>query len=90
MLVFLHFFEVNLHCSFGVASGSTGVVDELVKFVETHPAGIEPKDKQHALNEVRLSRTIGTHNAGKVAMKGPDNLPSCVRFEVFQDEMVDY
>lgn len=49
------FFEVHLNSSPGVACRCAGVMNELVEFVQPHPAGIEAEDEQHALDEIGLA-----------------------------------
>ena len=63
-------------------------MDELVQFVEAHPAGVESEDEQHALNQVRLARAVGSHHASEIAVELADDLPPCVGFEILKHHVV--
>lgn len=65
-------------------------MNQLIEFVEPHPAGAEPKDKEHALNEIRLPRTIWPHDACEVMVELANNLCVRVGFEVLQHHVVNY
>lgn len=65
-------------------------MDELVEFVETHPAGVEAEDEEHTLDEIGLARPIWTYHTCEVAVEFTNHLSSCVRLEVLQHHVVDH
>ena len=60
-----------------------------MQLIESHPTGIEPKDKKHTFDEIGLTRTIGSDNGSEIFMERSDLLSSSIRLEIFQDEMVN-
>ena len=78
-----------LHRGLGNVHGGARFVDELVELVEPHPTGTEAKDEKHALDEVRLARTVRPHHARETAVERTDHLPPRVRLEVLKHHVVD-
>ena len=60
-----------------------------MQLIESHPTRIEPKNEKHALDQIRLSRSIGTYDGSKVLVEWPDLLSACIGFEIFQNQVID-
>jgi hypothetical protein len=64
-------------------------VNELMQFIESHPAGIKSKNEEHTLNEIGLAGTVGSDNGSEIFMKRANFLGACIRFEIFQDHVIN-
>jgi hypothetical protein len=57
-------------------------MDELSQFWQPHPAGGITKYEKQGLDEVRLTRAVGSDNAAKAMVEGPYCLFVGVGFEI--------
>jgi hypothetical protein len=49
-MIMSYFLEVHFHGGFGVVPGGRGGMDQLSKFVESHPACTEAKNEEQTLD----------------------------------------
>jgi hypothetical protein len=59
-------------------------VNELADLVQAKLLGALPKDKEHGVDDIRLSTSVRTYDAGEAFVKGTDLLETSVAFEVFK------
>jgi hypothetical protein len=52
--------------------------------IQSQLLGTLPKHKQHGINDVALSASIGTHDGGEAFVEGTDGFGACVGFKVGQ------
>ena len=81
---------MHLNCCSRVIGWVAGVVNQLIQFVQSHPAGVETKNEKHGFNQIWFSWAIGAHHAGEIAMKSTYLLLARIWFEVLQDHVVDH
>ena len=57
---------------------------------ETEFLGAFAKDKEHGVNDVGFSRSVGSHDGGEAFVEGADCFDSSVGFEVFEYHFGDH
>ncbi len=65
------------------------VVDKLAELALAHLGGAEAEHEQECVDGVTLAGAVGSNNGRKRLVERPDLLPSAVRLEVVEDELVD-
>ena len=81
---------MHLNCCSRVIGWVAGVVNQLIQFVQSHPAGVETKNEKHGFNQIWFSWAIGAHHTGEIAMKSSYLLLAGIWLEVLQDHVVDH
>jgi hypothetical protein len=59
-------------------------MDQFADFVETKFLGAFAKDKQHGVNDVGLSRSIGPDDSTKALVKGTNLFDTSITFKVLE------
>lgn len=80
---------MNLHSCTSNITQLRRVVNQLMQFIESHPACIESKNEKHTLDEIGLTRTVGSHNRSEILVERPNLLSACIRLEVLQNQVID-